>query len=208
MTSRIFLKFKEVKKNPFHSRLSLSKAYKYKNKLYKKIFNSLVSKMNNIHAVNYPKKYWELIFSSWLNYFLISSLVAWLQVKKIKYSKKVYNLPINYKYIYFQDFLEITKNYSEESKKYTNYKNFIYSKIFKYFKIKYNISKIHIDNIEYDKKFSFKKFLFTFFIHIRNIVSLKKIIFMNLNYDICKMKLFCDRDLFFFQKNLILKKIT
>jgi putative transferase (TIGR04331 family) len=206
MYKDLFEDFRDVKCNPFNNS-SFNKAYKYKNKLYIKVLNSLTKKLNEVHKVNYSVRYWQIPLSLWLNYFITNTYVKWLQVKKIKDKKKIYTIYLDCQNLNFRNFSEISYGYTNRSEKYINYSNFIYSKIFREFRIKFAIRKFVIKNFYNNKKLlSFKNLLFSIFINIRNFFSIKKIFMINFCFDIDKIKVFLKRDVTFFYKKYNFKK--
>lgn len=201
MYKDFFEDFRDVKSNPFNN-TSFEKAHKYTNQLYIKVLNSLVKKLNEVHKVNYPLRYWQIPLSSWLNYFIISTYVKWLHVQKIKDKKKIYTIYLDYKNLNPRNFLEISNGYTHRTEKYINYSNFIYYKILKEFEIKFTVRKFAIKNFYINKKvFSYKHLIFLIFIKIKNFFSSKKILMINLNFDIDKIKIFLKRDVAFFYKS-------
>jgi putative transferase (TIGR04331 family) len=201
MYKDVFEDFRDVKSNPFNN-TSFEKAHKYTNQLYIKVLNSLAKKLNEIHKVNYPLRYWQIPLSSWLNYFIINTYVKWLHVKKIKDKKKKYTIYLDYKNLNPRNFSEISYGYTHRTEKYINYSNFIYYKIFKELKTKFTVRKFAIKNFYINKKiFSYKHLIFLSFIKIKNFFSSKKILMINFNFDIDKIKIFLKRDVAFFYKS-------
>jgi putative transferase (TIGR04331 family) len=124
---------------------------KYLNSLYEKILTNLVSSLNKYHATEYSKKYWELLISRWLWFYIHRVFIHW-EISK----KAINNYPIKSIFsLNLKDDFFIPEN-TEHSRSIIQSENnywshWIFCKIFKY------ISKVHFINLSLNSKANIQK---------------------------------------------------
>jgi|LakMenEpi03Aug12_release.lakeMendotaPanAssembly.Ray.scaffolds.fasta_scaffold21644_10 putative transferase (TIGR04331 family) len=175
---------KDYLQNPLKNRKFFDSSYQYISQLYNKVAGSLAEKLNKIHGVNYSKRYWEILFNTWLRIFLTSSYDKWLRVKNLKNKKNFFfeTYEINEDKLIFKNTKDFTMSYTKEDPKYSLYNYQIYSQILQLFYIKKkktNKKFIIKNNFEkFDQKTLLQK-LVSFLINLKNFISKKKIVIIN-----------------------------
>ena len=76
---------------PYHwdDRAKLYEDYQYLTKLQEILLKETVLKLNEVHCINKEEKYWKILISPWLNYFLEVIFDRWVM---IDYALKNYNI--------------------------------------------------------------------------------------------------------------------
>ena len=129
---------KDYLQNPLKNRKFFDSSYQYISQLYNKVAGSLAKKLNKIHGVNYSKRYWEILFNTWLRIFLTSSYDKWLRVRNLKNKKNFFfeTYEINKDELIFKNTEDFTMSSTKEDPKYLLYSYQIYSQILQLFYIK------------------------------------------------------------------------
>ena len=113
----------------------------YIKKIYEKLLINISNFLNIYHKKNYNLKYWEILISRWLWFYIINSYSRWKIAKKILKEKRIneiLSLNFNDEDIIGQNTLHSHKIMNSRDNYWSHY---MFIKIFKY------ISKIRIKNI-------------------------------------------------------------
>jgi len=68
--------------SPWYPTIQRKKAVAYCEELNEKIMHVLSNKMNLIHNVDYPEKYWRILLESWLTHFILIYYDRYVRLKK------------------------------------------------------------------------------------------------------------------------------
>lgn len=139
---------------PYHwdDRERIYRDYLYLDELYERVLVQMSRLLNDIHEVNYSKRYWRIIIGPWLNYFIGTVYDRYQSIASACESGKVDGVLIG-KYGQYQwvpeDFALFLKWFIDDG-----YNNFLYSRIIE------RINKLKFDYLETDiadGEFSSKK---------------------------------------------------
>jgi len=83
-----------IEKNRWSNRKILKKDKNYLFKLNKEIINNIYKKLNELHKVNYSKKFWSILISPWSIYFLQLIFNRWHQTQMILKKNKISHVNI------------------------------------------------------------------------------------------------------------------
>ncbi|GJQ50994.1 MAG: hypothetical protein HKUEN01_33800 [Candidatus Kuenenia stuttgartiensis] len=134
---------------PYHwdDRQKLYSDYLYLNELSEKILEKLTERLNYIHSVSYPVRYWRIIFGWWLHMFVEILYDRYESIKVAERYGKVKNTYISY----FKPGSWTPKDYNEFSPLSISdgYNYYIYSKIIEFIeRLPYTV----VDTLSFNKK--------------------------------------------------------
>lgn len=182
---------KNYKINSYHwsNYKKVKKDYDYLTNLYKKILTNLASELNDLHNLNFNKRYWEIILGYWLVYIISILWDRWENIDYAFKQNKIKSVSIcendlsNFK----------TKNFSRNWIKYVffnkNFNHLLFSEIIKFRKFddldldKFSL-KIEIEKKDLNK--NRKYFLNYIFKFLNNIFKDRKVLFFQTHFNIKK----------------------
>lgn len=159
------LNLKKKNKSNYHwdNNIKLKKDLREINRIYNKLLNLLTNRLNLIHSVNFPEKYWEILIWRWLTRYIIYYFDRWEIITSILRLFKKKNILVNYvkfnqlKFVPFD-----TSDYSTRCAMSDDWNHWVYNDILKKrskFRFKcVNEKKINpLPNLKIKKKKSLKK---------------------------------------------------
>ena len=168
-----------MNKQKLFTREKKKKFFKETEKIYDEYLKKVSIVLNNIHKINHPKEYWEIIIGPWL-YKIITNVFYNIKILKYKKNNFKKNKRLNYNHIP-NEFDDFHKNLHINE----NWKSLLNNEIFN-LDSKVKEKKIHKEvinifyNVDFDQKLSFKQKILFNIQKLLNILPTKnKIIFWN-----------------------------